>query len=74
MHWFLIGAVAFILVGLILLRANWVRAAVWFALASMTLTGVAATRRWEQRFPLNHVRYLESRGVDLNDPVRLRGA
>ncbi len=73
MHWFLIGAVAFILVGLILLRANWVRAAVWFALASMTLTGVAATRRWEQRFPLNHVRYLESRGVDLSDPVRLEG-
>ena len=36
-------------------------------------TGVAASRRWEQRFPLNHVRYLESLGVDLNDPVRLEG-
>ena len=39
----------------------------------MTFTGVAASRRWEQRFPLNHVRYLESLGVDLNDPVRLEG-
>jgi competence protein ComEC len=37
----------------------------------MMFTGVAAARRWEQRFPLNHVRYLESLGVDLNDPVRL---
>jgi len=44
-----------------------------FALAGMMFTGVAAARRWEQRFPLNHVRYLESRGVDLNDPVRLEG-
>jgi competence protein ComEC len=39
----------------------------------MMFTGAAAWRRWEQRFPLNHVRYLESRGVDLNDPVRLEG-
>ena len=62
-----------ILVGLILLRAGWGRTAVCFALASMMFTGVAAARRWEQRFPLNHVRYLESLGVDLNDPVRLEG-
>ena len=72
-HWFLIGAAVCILVGLLLLRAGWGRTAVWFALASLMFTGVAAARRWEQRFPLNHVRYLESRGVDLNDPVRLEG-
>ena len=72
-HWFLVSAAVCILVGLILLRAGWGRTAVWFALASMMFTGVAAARRWEQRFPLNHVRYLESLGVDLNDPVRLEG-
>jgi competence protein ComEC len=71
--WFLAGAAVCILVGLILLRADWGRTAVWLALASMTLTGVAAARRWEQRFPLNHVRYLESLGVDLDEPVRLTG-
>ncbi|MGA2986775.1 MAG: ComEC/Rec2 family competence protein [Terriglobia bacterium] len=72
-HWFLVSAAACILVGLILLRAGWGRTAVWFALASLTFTGVAAARRWEQRFPLNHVRYLESQGADLNNPVRLEG-
>jgi competence protein ComEC len=42
-------------------------------LGTMTLTGVAAARRWEQRFPPCHVRYLESRGAELDDPVLLRG-
>ena len=72
-HWFLASAAACILVGLILLRANWGRTAVWFVLASLMFSGVAASRRWVNRFPLNHVRYLESLGVDLNDPVRLEG-
>ncbi len=72
-HWFLVSAAACILVGLLLLRAGWGRTAVWFALASMMFTGVAASRRWEQRFPLSHIRYLESMGADLNDPVRLEG-
>jgi len=70
---FLVSAAVCILVALLLLRADWGRAAVWLALASMMFTGVAAARRWEQRFPLNHVRYLESLGVDLNDPLRLEG-
>jgi competence protein ComEC len=68
-----VSAAACILVGLIILRGGWDRTAVWFALASLMFTGVAASRRWEQRFPPNHVRYLESRGVDLKDPVRLEG-
>jgi competence protein ComEC len=72
-HWFLMSAAACIVVGLILLRGGWGRTAVWFALASLMFTGVAASRRWEQRFPLNHVRYLESRGVDLKNAVRLEG-
>jgi competence protein ComEC len=70
---FLVGACACILVGLILLRSGWHRTAVCFALASLAATGVADTRRWEDRFPLNHVRYLESMGADLNDAVRLKG-
>ncbi|MGD1101161.1 MAG: ComEC/Rec2 family competence protein [Terriglobia bacterium] len=70
---FLASAAACILVGLILLRAGWGRTAVWFALASLMLTGVGAARRWDQRFPPNHVRYLESVGVNLDDPVRLEG-
>ncbi|HMD84525.1 MAG TPA: ComEC/Rec2 family competence protein [Terriglobia bacterium] len=69
----LVSAAVCILAALLLLRADWGRTAVWLTLASMMFTGVAASRRWEQRFPLNHVRYLESRGVDLNDPVRLEG-
>jgi len=72
-HWVLIGALAYILAGLILLRAGWDRAAICFALASLFFTGVAAARRWEQRFPLNHIRYLGSMGADLHDVVRLRG-
>ena len=72
-HWFLVSSLACILIGLLLLRAGWGRTAVWFALASLMFTGVAASRRWEQRFPLNHVCYLESRGVDLKNPVRLEG-
>jgi len=72
-HWFLVSAAVCILVALLLLRAGWGRTAVWLTLASMIFSGVAASRRWEQRFPLKHVRYLESRGVDLNDPVRLEG-
>ena len=71
--WFLAGAATCILVGLILLQADWGRAAVCMVLASMTLTGVAGTRRWERRFPLSHVRYLESLGAELDDPVRLTG-
>jgi competence protein ComEC len=70
---FLAGAAATLLIGLIILHAGWGRTALCFALAGMTLTGVAAARRWEQRFPLNHVRYLGSMGVDLTSPVRLRG-
>jgi ComEC/Rec2-related protein len=68
-----VGAGACLLVGLLLLRAGWHRTAVGLALVSLVATGVANTRRWEQRFPLNHVRYLESMGLDLNDAVRLRG-
>lgn len=70
---FLVCAAACILLGLLLLRAGWGRTAVWFALASLMFTGVVAARRWEQRFPLHHVRYLESLGVSLQDPVRLEG-
>ncbi|MFZ0963927.1 MAG: ComEC/Rec2 family competence protein, partial [Terriglobia bacterium] len=44
-----------------------------YALTSMIFSGVAAARHWEQRFPLNHVRFLGSFGADLNDPVRLEG-
>lgn len=72
-HWVLISAVAYVLVGLVLLRAGWGRVAVCFALASMIFTGVAAARHWEQRLPLNHVRYLESLGANLDEPVRLEG-
>jgi competence protein ComEC len=71
--WFLAGAAACILVGLILLRKRRDRAAIGLVLASMVLTGVGAARRWEQRFPLTHVRYLQALGVNLDEPVRLTG-
>jgi competence protein ComEC len=73
LHWFLLGASSCLLVGLIFLRAGWDRIAVCCVLAGMAATGVAAARRWEQRFPPNHVRYLGALGVDLNEAVRLRG-
>ena len=71
--WFLASAGICLLVGLILLRSGWHRAAVWFALAGLVPTGVAAARLYERRFPPNHVGHLESLGVDLSDPVRLEG-
>ena len=70
---FLVVADACILVGLVLLRAGWGRAALWLALVSMVFTGYAGARRWEHRFPRNHVRYLESLGASLDEPVRLEG-
>lgn len=73
LYGFAASAAACILAGLILLREDWDRTAMCLALASMVLTGVAATRRWEQRFPLNHVCYLGSRGIDVNCPLRLTG-
>jgi len=72
-HWFLASAATCLLIGLILLRAGWDRAAVCWALGSMVFTGFAGARRGEQRFPLTHVRYLESMGADMNQPVRLAG-
>ena len=45
----------------------------FFVLACMVFTGVAAGKRWEMRFPLNHVRYLESLGADLRKTIRLEG-
>lgn len=72
-RWFLVIALGCIVLGLSLLRARWDRSAVWFALAAMVLAGVADTRQWERRFPPDHVRYLESRGVNLNEPLRLQG-
>jgi competence protein ComEC len=71
--WFLASAGVCLLVGLILLRSGWQRTAVWFALAGLVPTGVAAARLYERRFPPNHVSHLESLGVDLSDPVRLEG-
>jgi competence protein ComEC len=71
--WFLAGAGCILLVGLILLRSGWQRTAVWFALAALLPTGVAAARLYARRFPRNHVSHLASLGVDLGDPVRLEG-
>jgi competence protein ComEC len=71
--WFLAGAGCFLLIGLILLRSGWRRTAVWFALAALLPTSVAAARLYVRRFPWNHVAHLESLGVDLSDPVRLEG-
>ena len=71
--WFLAGAGTSILVGLILLRAEWDKTAICMVLLGMTFTGVAAARRWEHRFPLNHIRNLESLGANVTDPVRLTG-
>jgi competence protein ComEC len=71
--WFLAGAGCILLIGLILLRSGWRRTAVWFALAALLPTGVAALRLHARRFPWNHVAHLESLGVDLADPVRLEG-
>ncbi len=71
--WFLPGAAACLLPGLILLRAGWDRCAVGLVLASMVLAGVADSKCWELRFPLNDIRYVESRGADLQGSVRLEG-
>ncbi len=72
-RWFLPVAASCILLGLILLRAGWNRCAVTLVLASMVFAGAADTKRWEQRFPVNHIRFVESRGADLKGSIRLEG-
>jgi competence protein ComEC len=71
--WFLASTGICLLVGLMLLRFGWRRTAVWFALASLVPTGVAAARLYDRRFPPNHVSHLESLGGDLSELVRLEG-
>lgn len=73
LYFSVISAGVSILAGLLILRAGWGRVAVGFALAAMVLIGSARWRLWDQRFPLNHVRYLGAMGVDLNNPVHLTG-
>ncbi len=72
-HGFVLAALLCILAGLFFLRARCDKAAIGLVLASMVFSGVADSMRWEQRFPLNHVRYVESRGADLTEAVGLEG-
>ncbi len=59
--------------GLVMLRADWRRVSAILALAGFVAAGAAASRTFEVRFPPNHVRYLQSLGVDLADPIRVEG-
>ncbi len=62
-----------LLIGLIALRAGWRWASWVIALAGFVFAGVAAARLFELRLPPNHIRNLTGMGVDLDDPVRLKG-
>jgi competence protein ComEC len=61
------------LAGLIAVRAKWLRVAGLLALMGFVFAGATAARLFEFRFPPNHVSHLESRGIDLTQPVRLDG-
>ena len=67
------SACFFHLAGLFMLRKARERAATACLLLGFMGAGAAATRLFEQRFPPDHVRHVEGRGVDLSDPVRLEG-
>jgi len=62
-----------LLAGLAALRKDRRRTASLLALIGFVAAGAAAARLFEVRFPPNHVRYLESWGIDPSDPVRLEG-
>ncbi|HEV2349904.1 MAG TPA: ComEC/Rec2 family competence protein [Terriglobia bacterium] len=59
--------------GLALLRASKYFPSLLFALIGFGVAGAAASFLFEARFPINHVRYLDSSGIDLADPVRMEG-
>ena len=67
------GAAACLLVGLLALRAPWTAVSTLLAFAGFALAGAAAARLFEFRFPSNHLSHLESRGIDVSQPVRLEG-
>jgi competence protein ComEC len=60
--------------GLLFLRGLRLRTTSLLVLAGFLLAGAAAARLFEVRFLSNHVRHLETWGVDLADPVRLEGS
>ncbi|HEV2491989.1 MAG TPA: ComEC/Rec2 family competence protein [Terriglobia bacterium] len=61
------------LAGLIALRAKWLRIAGPLALMGFVFAGATGARLFEYRFPPNHVRHLDSWGIDFAPPVRLEG-
>lgn len=66
------GGICLIL-GLALLRAKKHLPSFLFALIGFAVSGAIASFMFEARFPPNHIRYLESSGIDLSDPVRVEG-
>jgi competence protein ComEC len=64
---------ACLLAGLILTRARRPALAGLLALAGFAVSGAAAARLFEFRFPARHISHLEDLGLDLRDAVRVSG-
>lgn len=62
-----------LLAGLVLVRARRMVPAGILALAGFALSGTAAARLFEFRFPPQHVSHLADRGIDLREPVWVAG-
>lgn len=59
------------LVGLVLLRADWRRTALFLAVAGFVTAGASAARLFEVRFAPDHVSHLMALGIDPSEPIRL---
>lgn len=62
-----------LILGLTCLRAEKRVAAILFVLVGFAVAGATASFMFEARFPPNHVRYLESSGINLADPMGMEG-
>ena len=78
LDWFVLGAlpagVGFgLLAGLVALRTGWERVSLLLVLLGFLAAGASAGCLFEYRFPPHHVSNLAALGVDLQDPIRLKG-
>ena len=62
-----------LILGLTCLRAEKYVLSCLFVLSGFAFSGAIASFMFEARFPPNHVRYLQSSGINLADPVRMEG-
>lgn len=69
----LVFSSACLLLGVVLLRANWQKASGVLALAGIVIAGAATARLFEHRFPPDDISQLGFWGIRVDGPLRLEG-